>query len=142
MDQLQSQASRITAGEHTVVDVADILHGVIGHLRAMSAHPPPSVEREPVVWADDATPFTGPEVLDMLKENESLRKERDAARAEVERLKAELSKERELHRECATWADYETARKDLRAANARAEKAERLHSEAIDTLSTLYYGGR
>lgn len=31
-------------------------------------------EKEPVVWADDATPFTGAEVLELLKENELLRR--------------------------------------------------------------------
>jgi hypothetical protein len=30
-------------------------------------------EKEPVAWADEATPFTGAEVLELLKENERLR---------------------------------------------------------------------
>jgi hypothetical protein len=37
----------------------------------------------PVVWPDDAAPFDGPHVKELLEENESLRKE-------VERLKARL----------------------------------------------------
>lgn len=31
------------------------------------------VTAEPVVWADEATPFTGPEVLALLRENQRLR---------------------------------------------------------------------
>jgi len=31
--------------------------------------------REPVVWADNVSPFTGPQVLELLKENEKLREE-------------------------------------------------------------------
>jgi len=38
-----------------------------------------SLAREPVVWADEATPFTGPEVKELLEENEALRKVASAA---------------------------------------------------------------
>lgn len=39
------------------------------HLRRMTLH---GSYREPCVWADDATPFTGPEVMVLLRENETL----------------------------------------------------------------------
>ncbi len=41
---------------------------------------------ETVVWADDATPFTGPQVLDLLRENERLRTELEAYNKRAERL--------------------------------------------------------
>lgn len=34
---------------------------------------PTSGESEPIVWADDATPFTGKQVADLLRENTKLR---------------------------------------------------------------------
>jgi hypothetical protein len=37
------------------------------------------LSRELVVWADENKPFTGPEVADLLRENEKLRAERDQA---------------------------------------------------------------
>jgi hypothetical protein len=39
------------------------------------------------VWANDCTPFTGPEVLRLLNENEHLRAENIALKLQVDRLK-------------------------------------------------------
>ena len=44
-----------------------------------------AAEREPIVWADDASPFTGKQVADLLAENERFR-------AEIVRLTAMLHK--------------------------------------------------
>ena len=48
---------------------------------------------DPVVWADDVSPFTGPQVLSLLRENEELRKrirallEKEVAREHERRLR-------------------------------------------------------
>ena len=53
------------------------------------------LRKDPIVWADEATPFTGPEVLVLLHENESLRAlnveltERVAAQSELLSKRAE-----------------------------------------------------